>query len=52
VTLAQRALFRVLLVVLATVLALLVTAPADHPAPAVTIATAPDSTPVIYQEQP
>lgn len=47
-TLTQRALFRVLLVALITVLALIVTAPSDHAsAPLVTIATAPDSVPVI-----
>lgn len=47
-TLAQRALFRVLLVAFVTLLALILTAPSDEP-PLVTIATAPGSEPVIYE---
>lgn len=51
-TLTQRALFRVLLVAFVTLLALIVTAPSDDSSPLVTIATAPDSVPVIYEETP
>ena len=46
-TLTQRALVRVLLVVLVTVLGLMVTAPQDPPL-LVTPATAPGAVPVIY----
>lgn len=50
-SLTQRALVRVLLVVLVTVLALMVTAPVE-PAPSlVTVATAPGSVPVIYEAE-